>query len=427
MSSSSPPITARKRRLGYLTGRYPAISHTFVAREIEGLRTLGWEVESFSIWRTEDQHVLSAHDRLERDRTFALLPPTPTRLFQFARAHLRALRRPQSYIALLAEALSLGGGGLRRRLLAMSWFTEAVLVHDRCRARGIEHLHVHLGGTAAFVGLLVGRLSRREGSNVTWSMTVHGPHEFYAIEKEQLEAKTREASLVICISDFARSQLMGICSEETWDKLHVVRCGVDPTSFSRRQETSGNLAANGAGPCRILNVGRLDPLKGQGVLLEALAELTRRGCNASLTVVGGGARQPMLEELATKFGVDSSVRWMGAIGQDEIRDFYEDADIFCLPSFAEGIPVVLMEAMAMGLPVVTSRIAGIPELITNDAEGLLVRPARSDELADALERLCSSAALRAEMGQKGRARVESDYQIDRNVEQLSDVFEEALS
>lgn len=420
------PTSAHKRRLGYLVGRYPAISHTFVAREIEGLRRLGWEIDSFSIWRTQDSQIFSASDSLERDRTFALLPFTAARLFQFTRAHLRALRHPQIYFAVLTGTLGLGGAGLKRRLLAMSWFAEAILVHDRCKARNIRHLHAHLGGTAAFVALLVGRLSRREGSNITWSMTVHGPHEFYAVESEKLVEKISEAALVICISDFARSQLMGMSDEETWDKLHVVRCGVDPKSFSRPRVVLPERDEPVRETCRILSVGRLDPLKGQGVLLAAMAELQRRGCRVSLAVIGGGSRQSVLQTLSRKLGVDTSVRWLGAVGQDEIRTYYKDADIFCLPSFAEGIPVVLMEAMAMGVPVVTSRIAGIPELITNDGEGLLVRPGRPDELADALQRLCSSAELRAAMGRNGRARVERDYHIDHNVEDLGKLFNQAL-
>jgi colanic acid/amylovoran biosynthesis glycosyltransferase len=226
----------------------------------------------------------------------------------------------------------------------------------------------------------------------------------------------RDATVVVCISDFARSQLMGMVEAEHWQKLRIVHCGVDTDRFSPAPQRDGD------GTVRILNVGRLTSVKGQAVLVEALAQLRADGVDARLTIVGEGPARPEIEAAAARLGVSEWVSLPGAVGQGEIRALYEDASIFCLSSFAEGVPVVLMEAMAMEIPVVAPAIMGIPELVEPGVNGVLVRPGRADQLAGAVRELAQSPELRARLGREGRRTVIEGFNIDRSAEQLAELF-----
>ena len=412
-------------RIAYLIGRYPVVSHTFIMREIQALRQLGVGVDTFSIWRTPPSQLLSEAEREEDRRTEALLP---LRLPRMLRAHASALaRQPVAYVRALRRALRLSRPGLWGRLLGLSWFVEAVLLLEGCRRRGLRHLHVHLGGTGPAVALLttyLGNGGRREGSEWTWSMTVHGPSEFYEVSRERLDEKVLSASFVVSVSDFTRSQLMLFLEEDHWPNLALVRCGVDPQQF-RPQEAAAGAPEGGNGPVRVLAVGRLVGGKGFALLLDALHALVQRGRDVALTLVGDGPSRERLHAQAARLGLADRVEWVGALGQDEIRERYARADVFCLPSFAEGVPVVLMEAMAMAVPVVATRIAGIPELVEDGASGLLVTPGRADELADALGALVDDAGLRARLGAAGREAVRDGYDLRSGTSALRMLFEAA--
>jgi colanic acid/amylovoran biosynthesis glycosyltransferase len=398
-------------RLAYLAGRYPAVSHTFILREVRALRALGRDVTTFAIWRTAPEELLSGAEREEAASTYALLPPAAG---DWAAAHLRAaLTRPRRYLATLRRAVALAPSTPRGFALGILWWAEAVVLLDRCRRERIEHLHVHLNGTAPSVALLAGELS---GGRLTYSMTVHGPSEFYDVHAEALAEKVRDAAAVVCISDFARSQLMGLVEGEHWDKLRVVHCGVDPSVFAAAGARNGRVAPH------VLCVGRLVSVKGQGVLLEALAELRDRGVEMTATFVGDGPTRPSLEAAARKLGLDRQVEFAGSVSQEAIRDEYARADVFCLPSFAEGVPIVLMEAMAMEIPVVTTTVMGIGELVEDDVSGLLVRPGRADLLADALARLASDPALRRRLGEAGRRKVLAEFDLERSAAELDRMF-----
>lgn len=393
--------------IAYLVGYYPKVSHTFITREVDGLRARGLDVQTFSLRRTPDAEVLTDADRRAAQETYVVLPPDPGRLL---RAHGRAAaRRPLRYLSTLALALRTSAGGVRNALWQGFYFAEAVLLADEFAARGIRHVHAHFANAASAVAMLAAHLGGREG--LTWSFTMHGPTEFDDVTQYALAEKVRRASFVAVISDYARSQLMKLVEPGHWGRLEIVHCGVDPTVFAP-VDRSGR-----AGPLRVLNVGRLVPDKGQAVLLEAMALLEARGIEVELTFVGDGPDRTALEAAA-----GPSVRFAGAVGQDRIRALYEEADAFCLPSFAEGVPVVLMEAMATGLPVVTTRIAGIPELVEDGAGGLLVAPGRADVVAAALERLAGDPELRARMGRAGRERVLAAYGIADAVERLAELY-----
>ena len=409
-------------RIACLTGRYPGITHTFILREVRALRRLGVDVRCFSIWRTAENELLSPLEREEWRETDALLPLRASRL---ARAHLRALLHgPRAYAATFARALKLSYPGARRRALAITWFAEAIMLWDACERLGIRHIYAQLQGTAPMVALLAVEFANAgHGSTArwSWSQRLHGSKEFYDVYPERLAVRAVSAKFIACISDYTRSQVMAFVPEELWDKLVVVRCGVDLEEFTPRGH-KGEDDREGEGQPRILTVGRVDAMKGTVLLLEALAELRRRGLEAKLTVVGDGPSKPKAMAVAHRLGVGEQVRWEGAVGQDRIRDFYAQCDVFCLPSFAEGVPIVLMEAMAMEVPVVANAITGVVELVEDGVSGRLLRPGRLDQLTEALSCLLHDRELRGAMGRAGRSKIEAEYNLNTNVRELARIF-----
>ena len=406
-------------RLAYLIGRYPAISHTFILQEVRALRARGIDVDTYSIWRTDATELLAPADREEADRTFSALPLRPVTVL---RSHVIALARsPSGYLAALSLCLQLAVPGIRGRLLGLSWFVEAITLWQRMARRGVTHVHAHLNGTAPTVALVIAQYGRATGQPWTWSMTVHGPSEFYDVGRERLPRKVQEATFVVAISDFARSQLLGLVDTEHHAKIHVVHCGIDLAVFDALPRFDATTEPTNQ-PLRILSVSRLTGVKGHSVLLGAIAQLVDEGVQVRATVVGDGPTRRGLEGLAVELGVDDRVHFTGALGHDVIREQYAAADVFCLTSFAEGVPVVLMEAMAMRIPVVASQIMGVSELVEDGKSGIVVRPARLDLVADALRRLEASPELRTRMGAAGREVVRREFDIHASAGQLAQLF-----
>jgi glycosyltransferase involved in cell wall biosynthesis len=402
-------------RIAYLCGRYPAISNTFIMREVQALRARGFTVDTLTMRPARAGHLLTDTDREEFARTYAILPP---RVGDFLAAHAAAIScSPAGYLSTLATALRLSPAGTRGKLWQLFYFVEALVLWWRCRARQVEHIHAHFGNVAPDVALLAAGFARAAGSGTgSWSFTMHGPVEFYDVSRHRLKDKVERADLVVCISDFARSQLMALVDEDHWAKLRVVHCGVDPERFSAQRRNGRE------GALTLLSVGRLVRVKGQALLLEALSQLAAEGVPARLTIVGDGPKRRDLERLAHEHDVADRVTFAGSVGQDEIVSYYERADVFCLPSFGEGVPVVLMEAMAAGLPVVTTRIMGVPELVEDGVSGLLVAPGRADSLARAIRQLAESRDLRTNLGLAAREKVVGDFNLDRSAEQLQALF-----
>lgn len=403
-------------RIAYLVSRYPAISHTFILREVLALRRLGAAIETFSIRRPDTRELLSAADREAFATTDAIVPPHPLELMA---DHARALvMSPLRYARTLLLALALSPPGIKGMVWQLFYFAEAILLWRRCEQSGVRHIHAHFANVATDVALLAASFG---GQRWSWSFTMHGSAEFYDVARHRLPQKVERADLVVCISHFCRSQLMGLVAEEHWAKLRVVRCGIDADAFRpvARPEPRG-------GSMRVLHVGRLVPVKGHAILLEALAELTAAGINVTATLVGDGPERANLERLAEELGLADQVTFAGSVGQDEIRSHYACADVFCLPSFAEGVPVVLMEAMASGLPVVATRVTGVPELVEEGVSGLLATPGRSDEITSALERVATAPELRASMGRAGREKVIADFDLRQSTADLHGIFEEQL-
>jgi len=406
-------------KIAYLCSLYPAVSHTFILREVNALRRLGAQIATFSIRRASSDQLLAEADRAACASTYAILPP---RWVTLLRTHLKlAVNSPAAYLSTLASAVRLAPGGLRGRLWQCFYFAESVVLWRECQARGIRHIHAHLANAAADIALLTSRLGSaiEPASPWSWSFTMHGPTEFSDVRHYRLAEKVARARFVVCISEYARSQLMALSDAVEWQKLRVVHVGLPIEQFTPRQH--GPISD---GDPRILCVGRLVPEKGQAVLLEAVALLGARGRGTQLTLVGEGPMRSQLEVMAQSLGIRARVSFPGTVGQEQIRERYASTSIFCLPSFAEGIPVVLMEAMAMALPVISTRITGIPELIDDGHSGLLVAPGRADQLADAIERLVGDPSLCREIGARARDRVLHEFNAELSASDLHGLFAE---
>jgi glycosyltransferase involved in cell wall biosynthesis len=322
-----------------------------------------------------------------------------------------AATRPLGLLRTLHEAVGLGRG--MKRVYALAYAVEAVMVSRWMTRRGLQHLHVHFGNEAAAVGMLVKTLG-----GVGLSLTIHGPDEFDDVPGQRLRQKIEAADRVVCISQFARSQLMRLTPPGHWAKLRLCRLGVDPTRFLP------NPARGMDGPVRLLSVGRLAPAKGQLLLLQACAQLRADGLDFELTLVGDGPDRARLEAERDRAGLRDCVRLVGALNQAQVRAALAQADVFVLPSLAEGIPVVLMEAMASGLPVVSCPVNGIPELIEDGCNGLFASPGDVASLALALRRLIEDAPLRTRLALSGRATVEDGFHLGRSVARLAGLLTE---
>jgi glycosyltransferase involved in cell wall biosynthesis len=393
----------------YLLSRYPAVSHTFFLNEILELRKRGFTVEVASINQPDrSRSSMPELEAEEANETFYIKSAGAIHAATVAARTL--LVRPKVFFRGLVAALRLGRWAPGATLYALFYFAEALILGDWMLSRGHRHLHIHFCGPVATVGML---------ASIAWgfsySMTVHGPDEFYDVEKFYLRQKVEGAKFILCISNFCRSQLMRIASPEHWDKMHVARLGVDPNVFSPvRAQPKPNQTLE------IVCVGRLVPSKGQLILLRACAILHSKGCPIVVRLVGDGPDRKHLEMFAKREKI--SVVFEGAKSHGETRHLLGQADIFALASFAEGVPVALMEAMAMEVPCVSTVIAGIPELIRDGLDGLLVPASSAEVLAEALGRLVEDPLLRRSLGLAGRKRVHEFYNLPENVNSLASVF-----
>jgi glycosyltransferase involved in cell wall biosynthesis len=401
-------------RVAYLVSRYPAISHTFILREVLALRRLGLDLSVASI-NDPDRPLadLTAEERREAEGAYYV---KRAGFAAAVNAHVRTLcRSPRAYFRALVFALRLGGARPRDLIFWMFYFVEAAMVGCWMRSRRTAHLHVHFATPAASVGLIVAKMFP-----ATFSITVHGPDEFYDVTAHRLAQKISGCSFLCTIGQFARSQLMKLSPVSEWTKFEVTPLGVDGQVFSPR------LRRPEADRFEILCVGRLTPAKGQHVLIAAAERLVSGGRRVLVRFVGDGPDRVSLENHVRSRALNGAVKFEGAVNQERIRDFYNTADVFVLPSFAEGIPVVLMEAMAMEIPCVATFVNGIPELIRDSVDGLLVAPSDEVALAGAIVQLMEDAGLRKRLGESARQRVLERYNLAGNTERLAEVFRRRL-
>jgi colanic acid/amylovoran biosynthesis glycosyltransferase len=394
-------------RIAYLINQYPKVSHSFIRREILALERQGFEIMRISI-RGWDNELVDLSDLNERAKTKYVLRNGWIRLAAATLATV--LARPLQFARSLAIAVGMGLRADRALPYHLVYLAEACLILCWLRSSRIEHLHAHFGTNPAEVAMLIQALG-----GPSWSFTVHGPEEFDKPELIGLAKKVLRANFVVAVSSFGRSQLLRLVNREQWDKIHVVRCGLDSEFYaaSPTYSVSQNLVC----------VGRLCEQKGQLLLLEAAQRLAQRGNDFSLTLAGDGELRGELESLIRDFGLGQKVRITGWISNETVRHHLLMSRALVLPSFAEGLPVVIMEAMALHRPVISTYVAGIPELVRDRENGWLVASGDVETLVQAMQEcLVASAERLREMGDAAFDRVTQRHDLVNETTKLAQLM-----
>jgi colanic acid/amylovoran biosynthesis glycosyltransferase len=395
-------------RLAYLTSQYPAASHTFIRREVEALRELGWQIDTFSVRTPGADEANGEADKVEAASTFYVLRQP---VLALVGAHLRALfTSPGSYLRTFSLALRHREPGAKGLLLAFAHFAESLLLAHELKQRQIQHLHNHFANSAATVGLLATRML-----GIRWSFTMHGISETDYPAGLMLGRKIEAANLVACVSWFGRGQGMRLVAPQHWDKMHVVRCGLPFHRLPVRKAQFGDAKS-------LICVGRLSPEKGQAGLIRTFADLAARHEGMQLRLVGDGPERGELERLVEQLRLGERLSFSGRLPEADTLAEIARSDILVLPSFMEGLPIVLMEAMALGVPVVASRVAGIPELVEDGVGGLLFAPSNWGELEACIERLVKDNALYQSVAEHGKKKVAEEFDVRKSAKLLSTLF-----
>lgn len=390
-------------KIAYLVSDYFAPSHTFVRREIAALRKLGVEIISFSVQSAESggEEVQSLLGRPLLNYFSALFWAFfmyPARLWS---SWLLALRHRQP--------------GARGLLWSQFHFVEAICLARLLSAENCTHLHNHFANSGATVGMIAAGFNK-----IPWSVTLHGISETDFPAGMLLPEKLERAKFVACASYFMRAQAMRQVAASHWSKMHIIRCGVDLSILPPSKTTPGRIDQRGN--VNLLCVGRLSPEKGYFGLLETLAHLATDGMDFALTIVGDGPSADDIHAKAAALALTDRIRFAGALPEAETLREINDCDIFVLPSLMEGLPVVLIEALAMHKAAIASRVAGIPELIEDGRSGLLFTPSDWADLECQLRRLISDRNLCDTLGEQGQAFVQSEFDIMIPAQKLARLF-----
>lgn len=396
--------------IGYLISQYPTASHTFVRREVAAMRAAGLTIRTYSI-RPGEPSPGDAMAEAEAASTYAVLGQSP---LAYLGAHVSALLTgPLRYFSTLRLGLRHRVPGLKALLWALFYFAEAILLARQLRRDGVTRLHNHFANAGATVGMLTAHHLR-----MPWSLTLHGISEFDYPAGLLLPQKLERAEFAACVSYFGMAQAMRITRPVIWSRYHIVRCGIDPADLP-----SSEADRMPGGVLELVCVGRLSAEKGHAGLLGAVAKLMRDGVAVRLTLVGDGPEGDTLKALVAELGLSDHVTFAGRLGEAATLETIARSDALVLTSFMEGLPIVLMEAMALGVPVISSRVAGIPELVADGESGLLFEPANWDQLGNAIRRLCDDPALRASLAANARTRVVAEFTYPGAATPLIGLFE----
>ena len=405
---TAAPAAPARPRLAYLVNQYPGVSHSFIRREIQELERQGYTVLRIAL---RDHAVVDDNDRREQALThYVLGPGRARRLIGGALAAFvgNPLRAVQAFVM----ALRLGRRADRPWPVHLIYFLEACVVQRMCRVHAIDHLHAHFGSNPAEVALLSAVMG-----GPRYSFTVHGPEEFDKATTLKLAEKVAGSAFVVAISSFGRSQLLRWIAPADRAKVHVVHCGL-------QADYAGSIAAIAPDEDRFVCIGRLSEQKGHQVLIAAWRELKARGLTPRLVLVGDGDLRPEIERAIAGYGLEKQAVLTGWGDEDAVRAAIIGSRAMILPSFAEGLPVVIMEAMALARPVITTYVAGIPELVRDGIDGLLVPAGDAIALADAVARVMAmDAAQLAAMGSAAQARVGERHAIATEVAKLAHLFD----
>ncbi len=398
-------------KIGYLMNSYPMTSTTFIRREIESLESLNLEIKRYAV-RHWGEDLVDPLDIAEQGRTHYLLSNNIATLFKdFLLVLLTNLKGLLSAFGLWLKVCQ-NSGGISVKHFA--YLLQAAHFYKQSGRDGISHVHTHFATNATTVAMLAKAMG-----GVSYSFTSHGPDEFVDPTLLSMKLKIQRASFVVAISHFCRVQLIRNSGYEYWDKIVIVHCGLKMEEFKpdfNFNDDNHNLVC----------VGRLCPQKGQFLLPQALAQLKTDFPHLKVHFVGDGESRKELEAQIIKYDVGSMVELHGWKSNQEVRKMITESRVFLLPSFAEGLPVVIMEAFALGRPVISTYIAGIPELVDQKC-GWLVPAGSVDDLVLVIRQaLTTSPEQLAAMGKEGYRRVESSHNLQFEAKQLYDCFSDVI-
>lgn len=387
--------------LAVVTGRYPGVSLTFIDREVRALRAAGCEVVTVTI--RAPREIAGAFQREEARRVHRLLASARNPVV-LGRAALAAAARPRRLLAMLHLAIrARPDGGAEALARHAAHVAEAVLLARVLRQQGVVHVHNHLGDSSGTVTMLASELA-----GLPFSMTLHGPEVFDDAGRWRLDVKIARAHATICISEDGRAKALRHAAGADRDRIAVIPCGVAPERYAAAAPRGRTL----------LFVGRLVPRKGAVVLVEALALLRAAGRDTELHIAGDGPERESLTARVAELGLGGAVRFLGVLDESGVAVALGRAGLVVVPSLSEGLPTVIMEAMASGLPVVASAIDAIPELVRDGETGRLVPPGDPVRLAGAIADLLDRPELAQRMGAAGQRRVFERHDADRNARAL---------
>jgi len=398
--------------IAYLINQYPKVSHSFIRREIAGLEACGVPIERFSV-RSSEAELVDAEDKAELQKTRVILKiGIAGLLFHLVRV---SLTRPIRWLKALNLAIKLGWKGDRGILYHCVYLAEACVLLNWCQKSNISHIHAHFGTNSTTIAMLCSLLGE-----YTYSFTVHGPEEFDKPKAIGLPEKISRAAFVVAVSSFGRSQLYRLCNYKEWSKIHVIHCGVDKSFF---KQTSIRESTN----AQLVCVARLSEQKGQLLLVHAVSQLVAKGFKFKLLLVGDGELRGEIETLIEQYNLKDYIDITGWASGNEVQQHIIDSKVLVLPSFAEGLPVVIMEAFALGRPVISTYIAGIPELVESGINGWLI-PSGSIEslqlsLQDALQMPISQIER---MGKAGMECVAKKHDAFIEAAKLATLFQTKL-
>ncbi len=390
-------------RVGYFTNQYPAVSHTFIRREIRAMEALGVSVVRYAL--RPGTYLVDDEDKAEANQTRFVLRAGVGKFFRCC--IIASLTQPVAVVSVNWNAFAIGRRSDRGILRHLAYVAEATVLADWCRSDGIEHIHAHFGTNSAAVAMFASRLSR-----IPYSFTAHGSEEFEKAALLSLDKKLQHAALAICVSSFGRAQLMRWSSPEYWQKIAVVHCGLDNKFFACPVEPPPSIP-------RLVCVGRLDEHKAQIVLVASASRLHKEGTACEIVLVGDGFMRKYVEEAIRRAGLQATITITGWVSGDRVKAEIRAARALVLPSFSENMPVAIMEALALGRPVISTYVAGIPELVQAGKTGWLV-PA-SDEVAQAeamREALTAPVAQLAAMGAAGRQHILDQHDALKEAKKL---------
>jgi colanic acid/amylovoran biosynthesis glycosyltransferase len=400
-------------RVAYLTSAYPSVSHTFIRRELVELERQVGEIARFSI-RPSPHDIVDPDDRREHEKTFRVLEQS---VASWGRALLgQGAAHPLRTFKGLRKALELGFRSVRGMPTHVIYWAEALLLLEEMKRRGIEHVHVHFGTNPAAVAQIM-----RSMGGPSYSFTVHGPDELDAPVGLALGKKIADSAFVVAITSFCAGQLRRWVDHSHWDKIRVVHCTVGDEFFAGARPIDPASKS-------LVCVGRLSAQKGQVLLVQAFADALEAGVDAELVLAGDGELRGKIEEVIAERGIGDRVRITGWISGQQVRDEISKSRALVLPSFAEGLPMVIMEAFALERPVLSTYIAGIPELVVDGENGFLIPSGSREAIRRGIERVMAtpSDTLHA-MGRRGREAVRTEHYTPVETAKLAAHIREAIA